>query len=80
MQSIFTNFEDKNELLTEAQKIQLLLLKVQSPILNQDNNSLQVSYYIDQYKATMFDFIANSMSYEAANLPLSFPNLQASEA
>ena len=38
----------------------------------------QVSYYLDQYKAVMFDFIANSMTVEASNLSENFPSCQAS--
>ena len=42
MKTIFTGFEDKGKLLTEVQKIVLLLQKVQIPSLYQVKNTLQL--------------------------------------
>jgi hypothetical protein len=78
MQAVFTGFDDNDEILTEAQKIRLLFQKVQSPSLTQVKNALQVSYALDQDQVITFDFIANSMAAEAANLPEHAPNRQAS--
>ena len=57
------------EMLTEAWKIWLLSQKVQIPRITHVKNSLQVSYYLDQYKAVTFYYISNIMAAEAANLP-----------
>jgi hypothetical protein len=78
MQAMFTGFEDKDELLTDAQKIRLLFQKVQSPSLTQVKNALQVSYNLDKAGEVTYDFLANSMAAEAASLPDHAPNHQAS--
>ena len=75
---MFIGFKENNDLLTEAQNIQLLFQNFQSPNMKQVNNSLQVSYDLYRYKSITFDFIANSMSAEAVNLLENVPNLQAS--
>jgi hypothetical protein len=78
MQAMFTGFEDKDKLLTDAQKIRLLFQKVQSPSLTQVKNALQVSYDLDKAGEATYDFLANSMAAEAASLPDHAPNRQAS--
>ena len=78
MQAMFTGFEDNDEILTNAQKIRLLLQKVQSPSLTQVKNALQVSYDLDKAGEVTYDFLANSMAAEAASLPDHVPNRQAS--
>ena len=47
MQSMFTGFEDNHEILTEAQKIRLLLQKFQRTSLSHLKNELQVLYDLD---------------------------------
>ena len=78
MKSMFTKFEDNYELLTEAQKTQLLFQKFQIPRLTQVKNALHVSYNLYQEKAVTFDFVANNMEAEAANLPENVLNRQSS--
>ena len=68
IQSMFTGFEDNDEIFTEAQKIRILFQKVQSPILTQFNNEFQVSHNLYQYKSVIFNFTFNSMENESANL------------
>ena len=58
---MLTRFDDNYELLTEAQNIQIVLQKLQSPILTQVKNLFQASYDLDQDKAVTFDFIYNSI-------------------
>ena len=58
---MLTRFDDNCELLTEAQNIQIVLQKLQSPILTQVKNLFQASYDLDQDKAVTFDFIYNSI-------------------
>jgi hypothetical protein len=78
MQTMFTGFEDNNELLTDAQKIRLLFQKLQSPSLTQVKNALQVSCDLDKAGEVIYDFLANSMAAEAASLPDHAPTRQAS--
>ena len=61
---MLTRFDDNYELLTEAQNIQIVLQKLQSPILTQVKNLFQASYDLDQDKAVTFDFIYNSIEDE----------------
>ena len=75
---MFTGFKDNNKILTEAQKIWLIFQRVQIPSLPQFNNTFQVSYYLDQYKAVVLDLIATSMEDESAHLPEHLSNHQAS--
>jgi hypothetical protein len=79
MQAMFTGFDDNGEILNDTQKIRLLFQKVQSPILTQVKNVLQVSYDLNTDKIVTFDFIANSLAKEAASLPEHTPNRQASD-
>jgi hypothetical protein len=78
MQAMSTGFEEKNELLTDAQKIWLLFQKVQSPSLTQVKTSVQVLYDLDKAGEVTYDFLANSMTAEAASLPDHAPHRQAS--
>jgi hypothetical protein len=78
MQAMFTGFEDKGKLLTDAQKIWLLFQKVQSPSLTPVKYALQVSYDLDKAGEVTYDFLVNSMSAKAASLPDHAPNRQAS--
>jgi hypothetical protein len=78
MQAIFTGFKNNKELLTDAQKIQLLFQTVQSPSLTQVKNALQVSYDLDKVGEVTYDFLANIMAAKAGSLPDHAPNRQAS--
>ena len=69
MQSMFTGFEDNEEVLAEQQKVRLLFKKVQGPSFTQIKSSLQVSYDLDQTGDMKYEFIANSLAAEAANQP-----------
>ena len=69
MQSMFTGFEKRYELLTEAHNIRLLFQNFHSPNLTKLNSALQISYDLYQDKVITFDFIANIMLFEAVNLP-----------
>jgi hypothetical protein len=79
MQAMFTGFEDNEEILTNAQKRRLLFQKVQSPSLTQTKAALLVQEGLDTAGTQVtYDFIANSLSAEAAKLPDYVPNRQAS--
>jgi hypothetical protein len=78
MQAMFTGFKDNDEILTDTQKIRLLFQKIQSPSLTQVKNALQVLYGLDKAGEVTYDFLANSMAAEAANLPDHASNRQAS--
>jgi hypothetical protein len=66
MQSVLAGFVDNEEILTEAQKIRLLLAKVRSPNLALVKSNLQIAYDLDQTGEVTFDFIANSLAVEAS--------------
>ena len=79
MQAMFTGFEDNDEILTNAQKIRLLFQKVQATNLQQAKSALKVSSDLDVGGTTVtYDFIANSLSAEAASVPESSQSRQAS--
>jgi len=79
MQAMFTGFEDNEEVLTNSQKIRLLFQKVQCTNLTQVKSALKVQSDLDVGGTTVtYDFIANSLAVEAASLPESSPNRQAS--
>jgi hypothetical protein len=73
MQAMFTGFKDNNKILTDSQKILLLLQKVQRPSLTQVKNALQVSYDLDKAGEVTYDFLANSMAAKAASLLANTP-------
>jgi 4-hydroxyphenylpyruvate dioxygenase-like putative hemolysin len=77
MQAMFTGLKDNDEILTDAEKISLLFQKVQSPGLTQVKNAFKGSYDLDTGgQDVSFDFIANSMSAEAASLPEHVPTVK----
>ena len=79
MQAMFTGFEDNDEVLTEGQKIRLLFEKVQSTSLQTAKSALKVQEDLDIAGTSVtYDFIANSLSAEAARSPDYVPNRQAS--
>ena len=70
MQAMFAGFDDSGETLTNAQKIRLLFQKVQAPNLQQAKSALKISWDQDTAGTTVtYDFIANSLSAEAASVP-----------
>jgi hypothetical protein len=74
MQAMFTGFEDNGELLNDEQKVRLLFKKVESPGLTVVKNALKVQYDLDPNNNVTYNFIANSLSAEAAKLPDHVPN------
>jgi hypothetical protein len=78
MQSMFTGFDDNDEVLNNAQKIRLLFQKVQSPNLAQVKSALKVQSDLDVGGMTVtYDFIANSLAAEATS-SIDIPNRNAS--
>ena len=68
MQTMYTGFSENVEILNDPQKINIILQKVQKPIMNQIKSSLRVSHDLDHAKTANYDFILNSMAAEAASI------------
>jgi hypothetical protein len=76
MQAMFAGFEDSCKHLTDNQNVRLLFQKVQSPSLTQVRSTLIVqSDFLEVAGTTVsYDFVANSLSVEAASLSDHVPN------
>jgi hypothetical protein len=78
MQLMFNGFNDSGEVYSESQKVRLLFDKVQHPQLETTKQTLQISYNLATDDTVGYDFIANSLSAEVANLQDFTPQRQAS--